>query len=224
MNADLTKTVAPKTDQLNADDFIGSGDRTITITGVKMIDSKDQPIAISYEGDKGKPWKPCLGMRRILIEVWGQEAAKEASKHYVGRSVTLFRDPDVKFGGVTVGGIRISHASNLTAEKKIALTVAKARRVEFVVKPLKNAPPVQQKKEPEQKQTDPATELFSSEPMTAEEFAALKKKVFDCPSKDELKLLVTEISNNSARMTQTQKDEIQHEYKETKASLDKADL
>lgn len=137
---DITKTVAPKTDQLNADDLFAGKTLTLRITGVKDTGSKDQPIAISYEGDNGKPWKPSLGMRRVLIELWGQEAAQEADKHYPGRMVTLFRDPDVKFGKDVVGGIRISHASDIKADMKIALTVAKARRVEFVVHPLKPTP------------------------------------------------------------------------------------
>lgn len=148
---DITKTVAPKTDQLNADDFlVDDKPRTIKITGVKMMDSKEQPIAISYEGDQKKPWKPSLGMRRVLIDLWGQEAAKAADKHYVGRMVTLFRDPDVTFGKLVVGGIRISHASHIQGEKKIALTVSKARKVEFIVKPLKID---QQQQAPQQEQT-----------------------------------------------------------------------
>lgn len=136
---DLTKHVAPKTDQLNADDLLGGKTKTILITGVKEMASKEQPIAISYEGDNGKPWKPCLGMRRVLIDLWGEDAAKEADKNYKGRSVTLYRDPDVKFGSSVMGGIRISHASHIDSSKKVLVTVAKARRVEFMVQPLKTA-------------------------------------------------------------------------------------
>jgi len=58
--------------------------------------------------------------------------------------VTLFRDPDVKFGSDKVGGIRISHASDIKGDVKIALTVSKARRIEFVVHPLKDAPKIEQ--------------------------------------------------------------------------------
>lgn len=133
---DLTKTIAPKTDQLNADDLLGGKTKTIKITGVREYSSSDQPIGINYEGDNGKPWKPCLGMRRVLIELWGQDAAREADKSYRGRMVTLYRDPDVKFGNAVMGGIRISHASDIKSDKKIALTVSRARRIEFVVKPL----------------------------------------------------------------------------------------
>ena len=61
---DLGKTIAPKSDQLNADDLI-SGPRTITITNVAS-GSKDQPINISFEGDNGKPYRPGKSMRRGL--------------------------------------------------------------------------------------------------------------------------------------------------------------
>lgn len=152
MSADITKTVAPKTDQLNSDDFFAENTKIIRITGVKETGSKEQPISIYYEGDNGKPWKPSLGMRRVLLDVWGQEAGKEASKYYVGRVVQLYRDPDVAFGGVKVGGIRISHVSHIQSEKKIAVTVSKARRIEFVVKPF-----VEPKKT-EQKQSDPSAD------------------------------------------------------------------
>jgi hypothetical protein len=49
-------------------------------------------------------------MRRVLVAMWGAEASA-----YVGRSLTLFRDPDVKFGGMETGGIRISHATHIDA-------------------------------------------------------------------------------------------------------------
>jgi len=172
MTADITKTVAPKTDQLNADDLFAGKTMDVKITGVKETGSKEQPISISYEGDKGKPWKPSLGMRRVLLEVWGQEAGEKADTYYRGRTVRLFRDPDVKFGKDTVGGIRISHATDIDGDKKIALTVAKGRRVEFVVKPLKllqsappktnqesNPPQNQEKEQPKPKTEKPQGEI-----------------------------------------------------------------
>lgn len=161
MTADITKTVAPKTDQLNADDLFAGRTMDLTITGVRETGAKEQPIAISYEGDNGKPWKPSLGMRRVLLEIWGQEAGAESDKFYRGRRVRLFRDPDVKFGKDTVGGIRISHASDIRGDVKIALTVAKGRRVEFVVHPLKDAPAAKQATQsssaPVQSSSAPAT-------------------------------------------------------------------
>ena len=40
---DISKTIAPKSDQLNADDLI-AGPKTITVTGVKLV-AEDQPVA-----------------------------------------------------------------------------------------------------------------------------------------------------------------------------------
>ena len=151
---DITKTVAPKTDQLNADDLVGGRKMTIKITGVKGSGGKDQPISISFEGDNGKPWKPCLGMRRVLIELWGEDAAKEADKHYRGRMVTLYRDDKVKWAGEEVGGIRISHASHINEEKKLAVTVSKGSRKTVIIKPLKMTAQTTQQTPPPEPEED----------------------------------------------------------------------
>lgn len=55
---------------------------------------------------------------------------------YIGRSMTLYCDPSVTFGGSKVGGIRISHMTDITSEFTMALTAAKAVRKPFTVKPL----------------------------------------------------------------------------------------
>lgn len=128
---DLAPTIAPKSDQLNADDLIG-GPITIRITGVKGSQTKEQPIDIHFENDAGKPYKPCKSMRRVLVQLWGRDGAA-----YVGRSLTLYRDEKVRFGGVDVGGIRISHMSDIPAETTMALTASKTSRKPYTVKPLK---------------------------------------------------------------------------------------
>ena len=147
MNAiDMGAFIAPKSDQINADDLIG-GPRTITITGVSANEgSPEQPINIRFEGDDGKPFRPCKSMRRVMVNIWGPDASQ-----YVGRSLTLYRDPKVQFGGMQVGGIRISHMSHIDEPKTMALTSSKAKRAPFTVKPLKAeaAPP----------QVDRATEV-----------------------------------------------------------------
>lgn len=127
---DMTKTIEPKSDQLNADDLIG-GPRTITITKVSKSATPEQPISISFEGDNGKPYKPCKSMRRVLVHLWGADGSK-----YVGRSMTLFCDPKVVFGGTAVGGVRISHLSDIKEKATLALTVTKSKRAPYVVHPL----------------------------------------------------------------------------------------
>ena len=63
----LRDTIIAKSDQLNADDIIGTG-ITITVTAVKRGDSAEQPVVIHYQGDNGRPYKPCKTMRRVLID------------------------------------------------------------------------------------------------------------------------------------------------------------
>jgi len=128
--SNMLSTIAPKTDQQNFDDFIGGVTKTIKITGVKIA-SGDQPVALNFDGDEGKPYKPGKSMRRVLVHCWGADANK-----YIGRSLTLYGDPKVKFGGAEVGGIRISHMSDIEAPITMALTATRAQRKAYTVNPL----------------------------------------------------------------------------------------
>jgi len=128
---DMSKTIAPKSDQLNSDDLI-SGPRTITVTRVSGNDNADQPVNIGFQGDNGKPFRPCKSMRRVMVHCWGPDATK-----YVGRSMTIYRDPAVTFGGMQVGGIRISHMSHIDKPQTMALTATRAKRAPFKVDVLK---------------------------------------------------------------------------------------
>lgn len=126
---DLRSTIVPKSDQINSDDLIGRT-MTITITGVTLkVD--EQPVSINFEGDGGKPYKPGKSMRRVLVHAWGPDGNK-----YIGRSLTLYRDDKVQFGGLAVGGIRISHMTDIAAPLTMALTVTRANKKPFTVKPL----------------------------------------------------------------------------------------
>jgi hypothetical protein len=131
---DITATLEAKSNQLNTDDLI-AGAKTITITKVSAGNA-EQPVAIHFDGDQGKPWFPCKSMRRVLVAAWGADASQ-----YVGRGVTLFRDPTVTYGGIQVGGIRISHLSGIDSPLSIALTVTRAKRAPYKVQPLVAAPP-----------------------------------------------------------------------------------
>lgn len=123
---DLSKTIAPKSDQLNADDLIG-GPRTITVTAVKLA-AEDQPVSIHFVGDDGKPYKPCKSMRRVLVKAWGPDGSQ-----YPGRSMTLYLDESVRFGGAAVGGIRISHLSHISKSLTMALTATRATKKAYTV-------------------------------------------------------------------------------------------
>lgn len=141
--SDMSAVIIPKSDQLNADDLI-VGPRTITITGVSIRGGQEQPISIHFEGDEGKPYKACKSMCRVMVTAWGPD-----SKQYTGRSMTLYRDPTVKWAGMEVGGIRISHMSDIESKITMALTMTKSNRKPYTVLPLaKNAPPPAQEDEP----------------------------------------------------------------------------
>lgn len=127
---DLSKTIAPKSDQLNSDDLL-AGSRTIKVTKVSLASDDAQPVNINFEGDNGKPYKPCKGMRRVLVNIWGKDG-----NQYIGRSMTIYRDEKVMFGGVNTGGIRISHMSHIDKDVTMALTASRTSRKPFTVKPL----------------------------------------------------------------------------------------
>lgn len=129
--SDLSKTIAPKSDQLNADDLL-TGPITVTITGVSRGNA-EQPVSIEIDGGY-QPFKPCKSMRRVLISLWGDNGLE-----WVGRSMTLYCDPEVKYGGVKVGGIRISHMSHIKGRQALMLTVTRARRAEYTVEQLTDA-------------------------------------------------------------------------------------
>ena len=138
---DMRAVIIPRSDQLNSDSLI-AGPVTITVSIVTIRPGTEQPVSISYEGDDGRPYKPCKSMARVMVHCWGADA-----NAYIGRRMTLYCDPTVKWGGMAVGGIRISHMSDIKGVQTLALTETKGKKTIFTVKPLAEAapppPPVQ---------------------------------------------------------------------------------
>lgn len=126
---DLRSTIVPKSDQLNAEQLL-AGDITITVTDVRM-GSEDQPVILHYENDEGRPYKPCKTMRKLLIFAWGEDG-----RGWVGKSMTLYNDQAVRFGGMVVGGIRISHLSHIEREISLSLTATKGKKAQHTILPL----------------------------------------------------------------------------------------
>lgn len=127
--SNMSEVIQPKSDQINADDLIG-GPMTVTITGVSIRAGEDQPISVSMTGT-GKVFRPCKSMARVMVSAWGVDA-----NAYTGRSMTLYRDPKVKWGGLEVGGIRISHMSDIEKDMVLMLTQTRASRAPHKVKVL----------------------------------------------------------------------------------------
>jgi hypothetical protein len=126
---DLRHTIVPKSDQLNADQLVG-GPITVTVTGVSAV-TGDQPVVISYEGDNGRPYKPCLTMRKVLILAWGHDG-----NAWAGRRIRLYCDPSVRFGKDEVGGVRISHLSHISADISVRLAATKGKKALYEIKRL----------------------------------------------------------------------------------------
>ena len=117
---DLSDTIEAKSDQLNADDLAGST-KTIKVTGVVRYSDKGIPaFHIDYEGGAGRPFKPCKSVRRVIMFAWGKDGSQ-----WIGRSMTLYCDPTVIYAGKEVGGIRVSHMSDI--EKRISIKLTEKR-------------------------------------------------------------------------------------------------
>jgi hypothetical protein len=132
---DLRPTIVPKSDQLNSEQLL-TGALTIKVSGVTVTNSAEQPVTIHYKGDDGRPYKPCKTMRKVLILAWGHDGSE-----WAGKSMTLFHDPAVKFGGQSVGGIRISHVSHIERDIAVALTATKGKKTLHTIKALKVVKP-----------------------------------------------------------------------------------
>lgn len=132
MTGDMTAVIAPRSDQLNAEDLI-AGTKTIKITSVDVkVGAKEQPVTVHYEGENGKPFKPCKTVCKIMARVW----QSEDSKTYVGKSMVLFRDPKVRFGADETGGIRVSHMSHIDKITKVTVLKTKGKYDTHAIAPI----------------------------------------------------------------------------------------
>jgi hypothetical protein len=131
---DLRSTIIPRSDQLNSEQLLG-GPMIITVSDVRAGGGEDQPVSIFYEADPGRPYKPCKTMRKVLILAWGPDGTQ-----WIGKSMELYCEPSVKFGGEVVGGIRISRLSDIPKEIKVSLTATKGRKSMHEIGLLKSSP------------------------------------------------------------------------------------
>jgi hypothetical protein len=130
---DVSETLAPKSQQLDNIDLT-HGPRTFTVTKVELRDNEEQPLWI-HLAEFPRPWPPNVNMRRVIAAVWGRE-----SDAWVGRRLTLFRDPRIKFGNDTPGGTRISHMSHIDKAIEVPVLASKGRSATYKVEPLAESP------------------------------------------------------------------------------------
>ena len=129
---DISPTITANSQQINADDV--TVPRTVTITNVEA-GTTEQPVFIHVAEFPGRTYRPGKSMRRVLVHAWGPEASE-----YIGRRLTLYNDPTIRFGKDVTGGVRISHMSDIKGKLTIPLTVTRGRRAPFTVEPLPAAP------------------------------------------------------------------------------------
>lgn len=135
---DLSQSIIPKSDQINAEDLL-TGPRTFSIEKVEP-GSAEQPVNIHLTELPGRPYRPSKSMLRVLVSAWGPEASA-----YTGRRLTLFRNPEIRFGGSAVGGLEISHLSDLPKRLTVSLMVTRGKRKPFSVDPLPEPAPVEKR-------------------------------------------------------------------------------
>jgi hypothetical protein len=127
-DVNIDATLAPKSDQLDAIEL--SQPRTITIRAV-TAGSGEQPINVYFDGDDGRPFRPSKTVRRILREAWGNRGSD-----WVGKSATLYNDKTVKYGGIEVGGVRVSHVSHIDSPITMMLPVTRGKFAKYHIQPL----------------------------------------------------------------------------------------
>lgn len=131
---DVTNAIQAKSDQLNAIDLAG-GPVTVRIVDVNQGNA-DQPVNIITDVfGPSRPFKPSKTVLRVLVTGWNTTDTTT----WVGQSMTLYRDPAVKWAGEAIGGIRVSAMTGLTKPLVIALPTSKGKTAKSTVTPLEVA-------------------------------------------------------------------------------------
>lgn len=132
---DLTESIEPRSDQVNADDLI-AGPITYTVRDVVNGKAEHPFDFLLVETDRA--YRPSKTMRRVIVSAWGAETS-----NYHGKRLTLYREPTIQFGGKAVGGIRISHMSDIEKRVEVLAQVTRGKREKFVVDPLPDLTPLE---------------------------------------------------------------------------------
>jgi hypothetical protein len=138
---DIKKSLLPKVDHLTYEHVR----REPLVLKVARVchgpDKKERPVRLDFEphercvDTEGKPlhYLPCKGMRVVLADIWGLNGRVD----WVGKSLELFGNPDVMYGGEKRGGIQISKMSHIDKPTTVMVKVRRGTTAPFVVEPLK---------------------------------------------------------------------------------------
>jgi hypothetical protein len=138
MTFDIADALAPKSDQLDAADLIGSPPQVFTITAVRegAPRAKGEPKTVDITlAEFPRVWRPSKGMLRVLADNYTKDVSK-----WVGKRVELYGDPDVYFGKERTGGTRISRLSHIDGPRTTRINPRGGKDATWTVKPLPDAP------------------------------------------------------------------------------------
>ena len=129
MDVDIRAATKPKSDQLNYETFL-TGPQTFTVSKVTPGD-RDHPVFIHMNECPATPYKPSKGMLKCIAQPdgWGDK-----SSQWVGKSITLYGDPTVIYGGVEVGGIKVAAISDINGDYETLISARRGVRKPHLIK------------------------------------------------------------------------------------------
>lgn len=129
VDVDIRAATKPKSDQLNYETFL-TGPQTFTVSKVTPGD-RDHPVFIHMNECPATPYKPSKGMLKCIAQPdgWGDK-----SSQWVGRSITLYGDPTVIYGGVEVGGIKVATLSDINGDYETLISARRGVRKPHLIK------------------------------------------------------------------------------------------
>src|SRR5699024_10553869 len=131
---DISDSLAANSNQQNYDEYLARP-KTVTVSEVKK-GTAEQPVEVHLSEFPGKPFKPARTVRRPLANVRGTDASQ-----WAGRRLTIYGGPEVRYGGKSVGGLRVSHVSHIDKPVEVLLTESRGKKRAHTVQPLPDATP-----------------------------------------------------------------------------------
>ena len=133
---DITDALAPVSDQLDAIELVQP--RTFTIdAGSRLGKREGKTVAEIRLVGFDRVWRPAKSMLDVLAQCWTTDA-----KTWVGHQITLYNDPEVRFGPDKVGGVRIKAMSHIGGKARDVSVRApgQGRKQNWHVEPLPDEP------------------------------------------------------------------------------------
>ena len=125
----FAESLMAKSDQITAAELMGIT-INVKIAGLTVKNSEKQKWTMRLEGND-KFFRPCLGMRRLIAEIWG------GPENYAGGSMTLYRETDTRYGADEVGGVRISHMTGIEAQIEVTVPIRRGVFRTYLIRPLR---------------------------------------------------------------------------------------